>query len=58
MAKKPSECWICGKPVSVDEAGMDEFGVPVHMRCKHDWDRPKKPVAKSSAQAPAPEKPN
>jgi hypothetical protein len=31
---KSPDCWICGKPVAEDQAGMDEFGVPVHSDCQ------------------------
>jgi hypothetical protein len=35
-----SNCWICGKAVSTDDAGIDEFGLPVHSACQRDY--PKK----------------
>ena len=41
MAREPRpNCWICGKPVSTDDAGIDEFGLPVHSACQRDY--PKK----------------
>lgn len=30
----PTTCWICGKLVSPDDAGLDEFGVSVHEECQ------------------------
>jgi hypothetical protein len=50
----PKNCWICGKPVSLEQAGIDEVGFPVHKECTRQWnnkkenetppqDRPKQP---------------
>jgi hypothetical protein len=44
-AKKPTDCWICGKPVSPEDAGIDEFGVAVHAECQRARITERKPPA-------------
>jgi hypothetical protein len=29
----PRKCWICGRPVSLEECKVDEHGLPVHEEC-------------------------
>jgi hypothetical protein len=29
----PKNCWICGKPLAVDDRRFDEFGFRVHEHC-------------------------
>jgi hypothetical protein len=29
----PHECWVCGKPVSLEECKIDEQGRAVHEQC-------------------------
>jgi hypothetical protein len=46
-------CWICGKPVSPNDFGLDEFGFNVHAEC----DRraiPRKPEAPKAPPKPDP----
>jgi hypothetical protein len=31
--KDPKNCWICGKPVSAKDAGIDELNFVVHAEC-------------------------
>jgi hypothetical protein len=44
--ENPENCWICGKTVSSDDAGMDAFGVPVHFACNRALTREKPPTPK------------
>jgi hypothetical protein len=50
QGKSPSDCWICGKPVLPENAGMDVFGAAVHAECQRSRTREKKPL-------PSPPKP-
>lgn len=42
-------CWICGKAVSLEDAGIDEFGLSVHKKCQDEWSKAKQKLTKPKA---------
>ena len=49
--KDPRNCWMCGKPVSPDDAGIDEFDAPVHKECKFPGKKQTPPPPKPPKQS-------
>ena len=41
--KNPKNCWICGKPVTPEDPGLDELGFPVHDECNRPWAERERP---------------